>query len=1000
MPYNYDYFISYAHADNQSEDSQSGFVDEFVNKLRNSPEHQQMFGEKVNVFFDKTEIHSMSDWDNNIRSNLASSRFLIVLLSPGYFHSEYCAREFEWWMQHEMHRRVLGEGTAPILIVDVAKIYDFQSAIIPDIPEYLQARFPNWLSQIRKIQSGPKFDIHNLDRAKISDVLNTLREEVRVRVQRQEAAEMSPHTGQYPAYNENFVGRRENLRSLRKSLSEKAAAPYCALTGLGGFGKTELALTYGHAFAWDYGLGRVFAKCENKTSISEAILTSGIAEMHGWELSKGSEDQQITFLFNHLNEKRNEIVKRNADAGNRNTLGAHILLILDNVNKRKLISKNNLAILPDYFHVIITTRENTNDIPYIHTESVERLSEDESVELLCNLHPFANPDEAKAARDIAKLLAGFTLAVELTGAYLENNKYITYKKQYDRLVSNHAETFQKMADKTCDLTRHAAETVAAVLESTLSALPDNARKALEFASVMVPDTVALAWLPELCDLDEEDGEEAIAYLTGYSLLTPLESEPNIARMHRLVAETVKQKIPENVLKEIFANIQKKCYALLEKDKTFWFATENYWNIMPVSEFCLMMSEHWTLESSEEDINWGITEMLEKSGKTLKSLGKIDDALSVFKKFMIISSERASVFSSDAVLRGLGLALSDLGEMDYMTGKMDAAKEYHTQALAIRKSLAEINPDNVEIQCELADSYKFLGEIENDKGNYEEVKKFYLEILKISQNNNISQDIRALKYLSTSYGRLGDVEYSVGNATAAREWFKKAMELRKKLYEAMPEDVMNQKNLSSSYRRLGDLEKDSGNVTAARQWFEKAMEIRKKLAEMLTENVEAQRGLSVLYIRLGDLEKDSGNLEGERSWYEKAMEIFKRLADFMPENVEAQRNLSTSYRRLGDLENIAGNTTAAKDWYEKAMEIFKRLATSMPENIEAQKNLSASYRRLGNIERAAGNADAARELYERARDIFQNLADLAPNNVQVQKDLAIIQEALAQLQKRP
>ena len=33
MPYNFDYFISYAHKDNVSEDGKPGFVDEFVEKL-------------------------------------------------------------------------------------------------------------------------------------------------------------------------------------------------------------------------------------------------------------------------------------------------------------------------------------------------------------------------------------------------------------------------------------------------------------------------------------------------------------------------------------------------------------------------------------------------------------------------------------------------------------------------------------------------------------------------------------------------------------------------------------------------------------------------------------------------------------------------------------------------------------------------------------------------------------------------------------------------------
>ncbi|MBR0238735.1 MAG: toll/interleukin-1 receptor domain-containing protein, partial [Thermoguttaceae bacterium] len=185
MKYNYDYFISYAHADNVSEDGVSGFVDVFVEKLKNSTEHQQMFGGKIKVFFDKSEIHSMSDWDNKIRSSLASSRFLIVLMSPGYFKSEYCAREFDWWMQHEMHRRVLGEGTAPMLIVSVNDLYNFNVDPIPEIPQDIQVKFPNWVKQIRQIQAGPDFDLHNLERTKIDEILRSLCEKTKDKVFKQ-----------------------------------------------------------------------------------------------------------------------------------------------------------------------------------------------------------------------------------------------------------------------------------------------------------------------------------------------------------------------------------------------------------------------------------------------------------------------------------------------------------------------------------------------------------------------------------------------------------------------------------------------------------------------------------------------------------------------------------------------------------------------------------------------------------------------------------------------
>ena len=539
MQYNYDYFISYAHKDNENQEV-PGFVEKFEEKLRNSEKHQRLFGEKLRIFFDKSSIQNMSDWNNNIRAGLASSRFLIVLLSPKYFQSEFCAKEFDWWMKHEMHRCTLGEGTAPILIYDVANLLNPNSETIPDIPEELRVRFPNWLRQIRKIQADLEFDMHDLLVSKIDDVLNALRDGVKDKVRHQDISEGMPRGKDYPKYNKKFVGRRDNLLSLRRNFTEETGMSASALTGLGGFGKTELALTYGHAFGWDYQLGRFFKPCENCNSIYEALLTCGILEMYGLK-SEGSDEDQLKTLCKHLEAKQKEIINQNIENDILRTEGTHLLLILDNVNNLDLISQLNELELPDYFHVIITTRENTSSYEEIFTESVECLSEDETVELLNNLRLFDDPKEAEAARKIAQLLAGFTLVVELTGKYLYQNRrnpLVTYQSQYERLYNNHAETFQKMADKIGDLTRHAAETVAAVMESTLSAISPKARKALAYASLMAPDAVALSWLPELCDLNEDEGIEILNELIGYSLLTPLESEPDIARIHRLVADTV------------------------------------------------------------------------------------------------------------------------------------------------------------------------------------------------------------------------------------------------------------------------------------------------------------------------------------------------------------------------------------------------------------------------------------------------------------------------------
>ncbi|MBR5711552.1 MAG: tetratricopeptide repeat protein [Thermoguttaceae bacterium] len=1003
MQYNYDYFISYAHKDNVSEDGKPGFVDEFVKKLLDSKENRMMFGRDINVFFDKSEINNMSDWDNRIRSSLACSRFLIVLLSPNYFKSEYCAKEFDWWMKHEMHRCTLGEGTAPMIIRSVG-VFDPKIEPAPDISPDLQIRFPNWLKQIQTYQSDSQFDMHDFHITRIDEVLRTLSNEVKDKVRRQEIVDSLPYDT-YPGYNENFVGRRENLLSLRDYLTTKSGKVITALTGLGGFGKTELALTYGHAFGWDYQLGRFFKPCENCHSISEALLSCGILKKYGWE-PKGTDEEQLLFLFDHLKEERNKIIRRNTEAGNLRTEGAHLLIILDNVNNRDLIAQLLKLNLPDFIHIVITTRENTRAYTDIHTETVERLSEDESVELLSNLRVFDNPAEAEAARKIAKLLAGFTLIVELTGAYLaqnKENKFVTYQSQYDRLVSNpnHVETFLKMAEKTGDLTRHAAQTVATVMESTLSALSPNAREALDYLSLMSPDAAALGWIHELLELDEDDEYDVICELTSYSLAAQLENEPNVARIHRLVAETVKQKIPEYVQEKISSKIREKCNELLVKDKTFWYTSENSWNVTPVSEYCLALAQQWTVESSEEEIDWNLTWMFSNSGNILSALGKMNEAIKLFQRDFEICEQRVKKFPSNvSVLREFNVPCSRLGDLENSVRNAAAARMWYEKVLQNLQRLADESPNDAGIQRDLSVPYERLGDLEKAAGNLAAALTWYEKSLMIRHRlaEMAPNNVGAQQDLSAMYNRLGDLEFAAGDVAAARAWHEKDLEIRQRLADMAPDDVEVLQNLSNPYERLGELEIAVGNAAAARIWFQKALKIYQQLAYYMPADFGIQKNLCVLYERIADLEKAVGNADTARECYEKALRIAQPLADKLPNNFDAQLELSVLYECQGDLENAVGNAAAAWSWFEKTLKIRQRLVDKAPDDVDVLRGLGLSYEQLGNLQNRAGNFDVARTLYNNTLKIRQRLADMAPNNPDAMRDLSFSYNELGDLEQ--
>lgn len=81
-------FVSYSWADNQD-----GFVEEFVEKLRNELHVQS--GEPANIFVDRLSLDAGDNWNDRLRAALQQSEFLIPFVTPSYLKSENTRRELE-----------------------------------------------------------------------------------------------------------------------------------------------------------------------------------------------------------------------------------------------------------------------------------------------------------------------------------------------------------------------------------------------------------------------------------------------------------------------------------------------------------------------------------------------------------------------------------------------------------------------------------------------------------------------------------------------------------------------------------------------------------------------------------------------------------------------------------------------------------------------------------------------------------------------------------------
>ncbi|MEC4747927.1 toll/interleukin-1 receptor domain-containing protein [Methylomicrobium sp. Wu6] len=110
--FKYAVFVSYAHIDDSD-----GWVTELISAIEE--EHSRFSPVPLLIFFDRDEIQTMADWEHRILTGLRDAELMLVVVSPAYFESRYCRKEWEIYLEHELDRAFPGEGVAPVYIVKV-----------------------------------------------------------------------------------------------------------------------------------------------------------------------------------------------------------------------------------------------------------------------------------------------------------------------------------------------------------------------------------------------------------------------------------------------------------------------------------------------------------------------------------------------------------------------------------------------------------------------------------------------------------------------------------------------------------------------------------------------------------------------------------------------------------------------------------------------------------------------------------------------------------------
>ncbi len=1015
----YDLFVSYARADNQQ-----GLVTSLVEQIK---EEHRLFSpsDPLVVFFDTDSIEFGQPWPEQIRKGLRQSKVMLAIVSENYFKSEWCRREWEEYLRVEQSRRFPGEAITPVFIIAPKDLDARFTGATADFPSHARG----WWDDLNarpgiEVQQFWPSGVQALRENAVRERLQTFCEHVRSRSEYARSLAAVPRN--LRDRNPNFVGRTKELADLRAAIAAHGAAGLCAVSGIGGIGKTSIAIEYAYRFRAEY-LGGQF-EIDMSTIHDPGVLRErlvGIARDYlGVNIPRDAQSEEqfriARAAFDRLDPQR------------------PVLLILDNVNEADaaLVSTRERGLSlpsPEKAHVLVTTRLGPKALgASLPSISVDRLSAEEALDVLFQYRAFVRlredpgyvaaidgvepaplppvggdvpPDEEwKCALAIANRLGRHTLAVALVGAYLGAHAQLTYQGFLADLETHGIGlALDAVGDDAMvrQVIEHPELMIGKLLSVSLEWLQrvsPVAVRLLDVAAFLPPDCVPVEWLRLLARKDPlltgtldpkpfggDPIDDALVRLADLRYLTG--DDHTLRQIHRVIQEVVKRRkhaaaddpfTPSTIEREIAAIAFERIAPLQEGSVRAEFVAD--------LAAVVALASHWLPRGTPEAarLAGASVEPLVRRGDVLSARRMIRSAIDIFERL-------AKDLPDDVqAQRDLSVSCNKMGALERSAGRTDEARRFFTRGLEISERLAKALPDDVQAQRDLSVSRERLGDLELSAGRTDEARRFFTRALHIAERlaKALPDDIHAQRDLSVSCERMGDLELAAGWIDQARRFFTRALEIRTRLAKTLPNGAQTQRDLSVSCNRMGDLERAVGRTDEASTFYARALDIAERLAKALPHDVQAQRDLSVSCNKMGDLQLAAGRTDEARRFFTRASETRERLAKALPDDVQAQRDLSVSCERMGDLERAAGRTDEARRFFTRAFESYERLLRIVPEDVVMQRSMCVPLERLGTLEHAAGRIGEARRFYTRYLEIAERLAEALPNDVQAQRDLSV------------
>lgn len=653
--------------------------------------------------------------------------------------------------------------------------------------------------------------------------------------------------------NDYFTGRIEALAYIRQQLSEKKRA---AISGMGGLGKTQIALEYAYRYRPSYR--HIFwVRAEDDAGIIAGYCKIATL-VNLW--AKQEEDQQTIIRAVKVWMEQNK----------------DWLIIFDNADTPSLLKKY----LPREWkgQMLLTSREdNFQQLGIANPCKPEQMTPLDAKEFLLTRtdHKDATGDEEDAVEELARELDYLPLAMEQASAYICAKGHMSFRAY---LTSYHRQPIA-LLEKGQPIIGEYHASVATTWRMNIDAIAKESPAAADFMNAcafMSPDSIPVELFtlgaaelgPNLSETlrDAADDpslfyDDVLSHITRYSLIK-YDRNSETCAIHRLVQAVVASGMDEETRHTWAERIVYAVNVAFDPKFEHWKICEKF---ISQTVHAASLIERWRLESAETGrlliyIGW----YLEKRGRYKDAEAYLINGLRIQEKILGRHSNTAK-------------SQICLGHLYTVMGRYVEAESLLTQAVELLEDI--LTPDHIEIALALG----YRANLYHKQNDYIEAELLYNRSLFIRENvlGHEHPDVAAtLNNLAVLYNEQG-------RSKEAEDYYRRVVSINEKTIEPDHPDI------ASILSNIAILCENHGRYQEAEDYYHQAVSIEENAIGLDHPNVaNTLNNIAVLYSNLHRY----GEAEG---YYKRALSIWKKA--FGNEHPDVARCLKSYAALLRDMK---------------------------------------------------------------------------------------------------